>query len=113
MDKWPAYATETCAKLSERRQRHDKSYIVELEDGSAWRIWPGDLAITLLHWMPSTRLEVAEIDHECCTHALVDRLHGTCVRVIEADAAWAPDRIEASASKLRIQKLVTPASGAI
>ena len=48
---------------------------VELEDGSAWRIWPGDLAIPLL-WVPSTRLAVSEIDDECCT--------------------WAPEEIEVS-----------------
>ncbi len=33
--------------------RHDKSYIVELEDGSRWRIWPGDIATTL-QWSPTT-----------------------------------------------------------
>ena len=69
--------------------------IVELEDGSTWRFWPGDLAIPLL-WMPSTRLAVSEINGECWTHVLIDRLHGTCVRVIEAAAAWAPEKIEAS-----------------
>ncbi len=31
-----------------RIKRHEKSYIVELEDGSEWRIWPGDLVATLL-----------------------------------------------------------------
>ena len=39
---------------------------------------------------------VSEIDDECCTHVLIDRLHGTCVRVIEAEAEWAPEKIEAS-----------------
>ena len=78
-----------------RIRKHEQSYVVELEDGSAWRIWPGDLAIPLL-WMPSSRLEVSEIDDEHCTHVLIDRLHGTCVRVIEAAAAWAPEKIEAS-----------------
>jgi hypothetical protein len=28
-------------------ERHDKSYIVKLEDGSNWKIWPGDIALTL------------------------------------------------------------------
>jgi hypothetical protein len=28
-------------------RRHDKSFIVELEDRSTWRIWPSDLATTL------------------------------------------------------------------
>jgi hypothetical protein len=78
-----------------RVKSHEKSHIVELEDGSAWRIWPRDLAIPLL-WMPSTRLTVSEIDDDCCTHALVDRTHGTSVRVIDAAAAWAPEKIEAS-----------------
>jgi hypothetical protein len=78
-----------------RIAKHEMSHIVELEDGSAWRIWPGDFAATLL-WMPSTQLAVSEIDDECCTHVLVDRLYGTRVRVIEAEAAWAPEMIEAS-----------------
>ena len=78
-----------------RIKTHEKSYIVELEDGSAWRIWPGDLVATLF-WMPSSRLAVSEIDDECCTHVLVDRLHGTCVRVIEAEEDFAPEEIEAS-----------------
>jgi hypothetical protein len=80
-----------------RIKNHAKSYIVELEEDSAWRIWPGDLATPLL-WMSSTRPAVSEIDDECCTHVLADRVHGTCVRVIEAAAEWAPEQIEASAS---------------
>jgi hypothetical protein len=46
--------------------------------------------------MPSTRLAVSEINGERWTHVLTDRLHGTCVRVIEAAAEWAPEKIEAS-----------------
>jgi hypothetical protein len=26
-------------------KKHDESYIVKLEDGSNWRIWPGDIAL--------------------------------------------------------------------
>ena len=78
-----------------RIKKHEKSYIVELEDGSAWRIWPADLAMTL-HRMPSTRLAVQEIGDEHWTHVLIDRLHGTCIRVIEAAAVFAPEQIEAS-----------------
>jgi hypothetical protein len=29
-------------------EKHEKSYIVKLEDGSSWRIWPGDIALTLV-----------------------------------------------------------------
>ena len=75
-----------------RIKRHEKSYIVELEDGSEWRIWPGDLVATL----PSSRLAVSEVDDKYCTHVLIDRLRGTSVRVIEAAEAWAPEQIEAS-----------------
>lgn len=76
-----------------RIKTHEASYIVELEDDSAWRIWPADLERTL-HWMPSTRLAVHEIDGEFRTHALLDRLHGTCVRVIGASQHWTLDKIE-------------------
>jgi hypothetical protein len=38
-------------------EKHDKSYIVKLENGSSWRIWPGDIALTL-GWSPTTVLEV-------------------------------------------------------
>jgi len=44
-------------------EKHDKSYIVKLEDGSSWRIWPGDIALTL-GWSSMTVLEVPEIDDE-------------------------------------------------
>jgi hypothetical protein len=67
--------------------KHDKSHIVELEDGSRWRIWPGDLAATL-QWLPTTELQVVAIDGECCSHALVSHTDGTRVRVIAADADW-------------------------
>jgi hypothetical protein len=76
-----------------RITKHKNSHIVELEDGSEWRIWPGDLARTL-HWMPWTRLVVHQIDAEFCTHALFDRLHGTCVRVIDASETWISEKIE-------------------
>ena len=75
---------------------HDKAYSVVLEDGSEWKIWPADLPATL-QWEPSSDLEIEEIDDddEVCTHAIVDRAHGTCVRVIEATEEWAPEQMEA------------------
>jgi hypothetical protein len=74
---------------------HDNAYSVVLEDGSAWKIWPADFAATL-QWEPSSDLEVHEIDDdELCTHALVDRAHGTCVRVIEEAEDWAPEQMDA------------------
>ena len=90
-----AVLTLKCERDSMRIKKHEKSYIVELEDDSAWRIWPCDL-LTSLHWMPTTRFEVSEIDDDHCTHALIDRANGMRVRVIEAAAGFAPEQIEAS-----------------
>jgi|HubBroStandDraft_6_1064221.scaffolds.fasta_scaffold878165_2 hypothetical protein len=70
-----------------RIEQHDKSHIVELEDGSRWQIWPGDIATTL-QWLPTTELQISAIDDELCSHALIDREGGSRVRVIEASAAW-------------------------
>jgi hypothetical protein len=45
---------------------------------------------------PSSDLEVREIeDDEVCTHALVDRTHGTCVRIFEAAEDWVPEQMDA------------------
>jgi hypothetical protein len=75
-----------------RIEKHDKSYIVELEDGSRWRIWPGDIAMTL-QWLPSTELQVVAIDDEFCTHALIDQADGSRVGVIKADADWPAEQV--------------------
>jgi hypothetical protein len=68
-----------------------KSYIVKLEDGSSWRIWPGDIALTL-GWSPTTVLEVSQINDEFCSHALIDKTDGSQVRVIEASKEWPVQR---------------------
>jgi hypothetical protein len=70
--------------------RHDKSHIVKLS--SRWRIWPGDIAATL-QWLPTTELEVLAIDHEFCTHALVDQKDGSRVGVIDAGADWPIEQV--------------------
>jgi hypothetical protein len=68
-------------------KKHDRSHMVELRDGSAWRIWPGDIPKTL-QWLPTTEIDLADIEHEICSHALVDRSNGSRVRVIRASAYW-------------------------
>src|SRR3989442_11281124 len=71
-------------------KKHDRSHMVELRDDSAWRIWPGDIPKTL-QWLPTTEIDVADIDDEICSHALVDRSNGSRrVRVISASAYWPP-----------------------
>jgi hypothetical protein len=71
--------------------KHDKSHIIELDDGSRWRIWPGDMAATL-QWLPTTEIHVVTIDDECCSHALVSQ-DGTRVKAIAADADWPAEMV--------------------
>jgi hypothetical protein len=53
----------------------------------SWRIWPGDIPTTL-QWLPTTEIDVADIEDEICSHALVDRSNGSRVRVISASTYW-------------------------
>ncbi len=46
---------------------HSESHIVELEDGSRWQIYPGDLDLTL-NWKPDTELTVMPSDDEISSH---------------------------------------------
>ena len=71
---------------------HDKAYSVVKEDGSEWKIWPADIAATLQR-EPSSDLEIQ--DDQPCTHAIVDRAHGTWVRVFEAEEDWVPEQMDA------------------
>jgi hypothetical protein len=66
-----------------RIKSHAKSYLVELTDGSRWRIWPGDLATTL-GWTPQAEIEAVPIEDEFCSHVLVDHSNGSKVRAIDA-----------------------------
>jgi hypothetical protein len=73
--------------------RHDKSHIVDLEDGSRWRIWPGHLATTL-QWLPTTELKVVATDHEFYSHVLINPSDGSRVGVIRADAQWPKTQVQ-------------------
>lgn len=66
-------------------KKHDESYIVKLEDGSSWRIWPGDIALTL-RLLPTTVLQVSTIKDEFCSHALIDQSDAVheCARLEQA-----------------------------
>jgi hypothetical protein len=78
-----------------RIKQHDRSHLVELSDGSAWRIWPGDTPRTL-QWLSTTDIDVADIEHDICSHALVDRADGSRVRVIRASADWPVHAVQRS-----------------
>jgi hypothetical protein len=78
-----------------RIKSHAKSHIVELTDGSKWRIWPGDLATTL-GWTPEAEIEALPIEHEFCSHVLVDQSGGSRVRAIDASNDWPVEKMRKS-----------------
>jgi hypothetical protein len=78
-----------------RIKSHAKSHIVELTDGSKWRIWPGDLATTL-GWTSEAEIEVLPIEDEFCSHVLVDQSGGSRVRAIEASNDWPIEKLRKS-----------------
>lgn len=69
-----------------RIRSHSESHIVELDDGSRWQIFPGDLDLTL-DLTPETDLSIVPIDDEVSSHALMG-VAGRKVRVIPADESW-------------------------
>ena len=75
----------------ETQQERNRGIVV-LEDGSLWRIWPGDIALTL-NWLPTTNLRVSKIDDEFCSHALMDQAEGSRVRVIEGSKEWPVEQV--------------------
>ncbi|WP_028136601.1 hypothetical protein [Bradyrhizobium japonicum] len=68
---------------------HAESHVVELDDGSQWQIFPGDLATTL-SWKPETDLHLEPSGDRVSSHVLVNAGDRTRVRVIAAGEAW-PD----------------------
>lgn len=69
---------------------HAESHVVELDDGSQWQIFPGDLATTL-SWKPETDLHLEPSGDRVSSHVLVNGTDQSRVRVITAGEAW-PDR---------------------
>jgi hypothetical protein len=47
---------------------HSESHLLELDDGSRWQIFPGDLHLSI-GWLPDTELIVVEIQDSLCTYA--------------------------------------------
>jgi hypothetical protein len=66
---------------------HSESHIVELDDGSTWRIFPGDLDVTL-NWRPETDLKLVHIDDEVSSHALISVDDNSRVRVLSTAENW-------------------------
>lgn len=68
---------------------HAESHVVELDDGSQWQIFPGDLATTL-SWKPETDLRLEPSSGRVGSHVLVNDTDQSRVRVIPAGESW-PD----------------------
>ncbi|MDA9411925.1 hypothetical protein [Bradyrhizobium sp. CCBAU 45384] len=68
---------------------HAESHVVELDDGSCWRIFPGDLATTL-SWKPETDLRLEQSGDRVSSHVLINGTDQSRVRVIAAGEDW-PD----------------------
>ncbi len=66
---------------------HAESHVVELDDGSLWQIFPGDLATTL-SWKPETDLHLEPSGDRVSSHVLVNATDNSRVRVIAADGTW-------------------------
>lgn len=66
---------------------HSESHIVELDDGTTWSIFPGDLDVTL-NWQPDDDLNLVLIKDEVCSHALVSTSDNSRVRVIPSSESW-------------------------
>lgn len=68
-------------------RRHSESHIVELDDGSTWRVFPGDLDVTL-NWKPDTDLKLVRVDDEVSSHALISEGDNSHVRVLATSENW-------------------------
>jgi hypothetical protein len=66
---------------------HPESHIVKLDDGSTWQIFPGDIDQTL-SWLPATELRLFELNDEVASHALINSVDGTHVRVRPHGERW-------------------------
>ena len=77
-----------------RIRSHSESHIVELDDGSTWQIFPGDLDVTL-NWRPETDLKLVHIDDEVSSHALISVDDNTRVRVLSTAENWSVKDVKA------------------
>jgi hypothetical protein len=68
--------------------RHSESHLVELDDGSKWQVFPGDLDVPL-NWRPDTDLKLVRINDKVSSHALVSADDNSSARVIPAGEQWA------------------------
>jgi hypothetical protein len=85
---------------------HSESHIVELDDGSRWQVFPGDLDITL-SWTPETDLRLTRIDGDVSEHALISNHDAGRVRVLPEGASWPKEHIQTNLKSTRRSKRAT------
>ena len=73
--------------MSHEIRRHSDRHIVELDDGSQWQVFPGDLDVTL-NWQPGTDLKLVRIEDEVSSHSLVSADDNSSVRVLPLGEQW-------------------------
>ena len=88
---------------------HSESHLVELDDGSKWQIFPGDLAVTL-NWQPNTELKLVRIDDRVSSHALVSINDNSSVRVLPEGEKWPVDEVRTVLKESAAQRLKTMAT---
>lgn len=71
---------------------HSESHLVELDDGSRWQIFPGDIDVTL-NWQPNTELKLVRIGDPVSSHALVSGDDNSSVRVLPEGEKWPVDQV--------------------
>jgi hypothetical protein len=91
----PAPSSDDQGAPALKIKRHDESDVVELSNGSRWRIWPEDLC-KALGWQPTTALRVVEIEDEFCSHALINAADKSRTRVIAASRVWPVEEVRKS-----------------
>ena len=73
--------------------KHSECHLVELDDGSKWQIFPGDLDVTL-NWQPDTNLKLGRIEDDASSRALVSETDNTSVRVLPLDENWSVKEVK-------------------
>jgi hypothetical protein len=68
-------------------RKHAESHLVELDDGSKWQIFPGDIDVTQ-NWRRDTDLTLVRIDDEVSSHALISAGDNSTVRVLPLGEDW-------------------------
>jgi hypothetical protein len=81
--------------MTVRIERHDTSDVVQLTDGSRWRIFPADVPVTL-GWSSSTEFDISTADDELWSHVLVSRGDNSRVRVISVSENWPRHKLRQS-----------------